>query len=242
MPNINFNATQPYGSNACGAYALTAALRAIPSVANVNYPVTLYHSTPRTRILTPSIVIDGTEPDHVLASKIYRITGDLEILGTLATGMTVTYEDGPNLENSPSSIAYVARQFGLTVTVNTIADAATATAAALNGGPAATPCQQIASGLLSTFTDEVRRCMLSATVNAPGGNGAITGVNYADPQQDEVHLLCVVRNDNMHWLTRGANGFYDPGTGNIDNTWTITSGGAMNGGNYLFTGIWIVLK
>ena len=242
MPNLNFNAAQPFGSNACGAYALTAALRAIPSVANVAYPITLYHSTPRTRILTPSITIDGTETDHILARKIYKITGDLEIIGTLANGMTVTYEDGPDLQNSPSSIAYVARQFGLTVTVNTIANAVQATAPPVAGGQPASMSQQITSGLLGAFTDEVRRCMLSATVNAPGGNGTITGVDYADPQPNEVHLLCVVRNGAMHWLTRGANGFYDPGTGNLDNTWTITLGGAMTGGNYVFTGIWIVLS
>ncbi len=231
MPNINFNVAQPFGSNACGAYALTAALRAIPSVANVNYPVTLYHSTPRTRILTPFIVVNGTEADHALASKIYRITGDLQILGAFTPGMTVTYEDGPDLENSPSSIAYVAKQFGLTVTVNTIANAV----------QAATPCQQLANGLLSKFTDEVRRCMLSATVNAPGGNGSTTGVNYTDPQPNEVHLLCVKKGNSMHWLTRGANGFYDPGTGNIDATWTIAADGAMSGGGYDFTGIWIAL-
>ncbi|AWJ90037.1 hypothetical protein Sp245p_09685 [Azospirillum baldaniorum] len=230
MPNIAFNFAQPGGSNACGAYALTAALTALPSVASANYPITLCHSTPRTRMLTPPVTINGSEAGHALAGKIYKITGDLDIAGSLGS-MSVAYEDGPDLQNSPSALAYVAKQFGLTVTVNIIKDANTK----------ASTCQTMASLLLQDFDDEVRRCMLSATVNGEGGNGVLNGVDYAAPGSDEVHLLCVAQGKSMHWLTRGTNGFYDPGDATI-NAWTIAADGTMTGGGYTFTGIWIVLK
>ncbi|QCO18783.1 hypothetical protein D3869_26215 (plasmid) [Azospirillum brasilense] len=229
MPNITFNVAQPLGSNACGAFALAAALRAIPAVADLNYPIKLRHRLTDTGPSNCQVDIDGYECNDSLARKIYRITGDLE-LNLPSPGV---YKDSPGLQNSPSALAYVARMFGRTVTVNVIA----------NSAAQSTNCQCIATRLLAACPQEVARCSADATVNAPGC--PTTGVPYAAPANDEVQLLCVrTTAGSMHWLTRGANGFYDPGDASINNGGAIDADGVMTGvpGNYVFTGIWIVLK
>ncbi|WP_146205955.1 hypothetical protein [Azospirillum sp. TSH58] len=229
MPNITFNVAQPPGSNACGAFALAAALRAIPAVANLNYPIKLRHRPTDTGQSNCQVDIDGYECDDSLARKIYRITGDLE----LNLPAPAVYKDSPGLENSPSALAYVARMFGRTVTVNVIE----------NSAAQSTNCQRIATMLLTACPQEVARCSADATVNAPGR--PTTGFPYAAPAADEVQLLCVQNTaGGMHWLTRGANGFYDPGDASINNGWSIGTDGTMSAplAGYGFTGIWIVLK
>ncbi|QCO00449.1 hypothetical protein D3093_34930 (plasmid) [Azospirillum argentinense] len=232
MPSITFPEAQPSGSFSCGAYALTAALKAFSPVTTKPYPIKLKHL----EVPTTEVTIDGTETDKELAEKIYQITGDLKIGGTL-TAPVFTYQLAPDLNNSPSALAYVAKQFGRTVTINVIKDFKSSL----------TVCQATANGLLNGLPGEAARCGPNATVNAPGGTGVVDGVPYTAPANDEVQLLCVMNSDrSMHWLARGANGFYDPGDASIASMWTaiaVNADGAMTiTGGYTFTGIWMVLK
>ncbi|ALJ36888.1 hypothetical protein D9623_16315 [Azospirillum brasilense] len=232
MPDINFPEAQPPLSYACGAYALTAALKAYVPVTTTPYPIKLKHL----QMPTTEITINGTENNKDLADKIYQITGDLEISGP-PTALVFSYKLAPNLSNSPSALAYVAKQYGRTVTVNVIKGFKSRS----------NMCQAVADDLLKKLPGEVLRCVPNATVNAPGGTGVSDGMPYTAPANDEVQLLCVMNSDHsMHWLARGANGFYDPGDASIASVWpaiAVNADSAMTmTGGYTFTGIWMVLK
>lgn len=175
---LHYNGKQPYGSNQCGAYALTACLLALGK-APQDDAIDLEYQLPglpwsRSARVPPSQVDPTTSMDPC-AANIYTITG-------LCNPVTLAYEQYTTVGVNPvSALAWVAQEMGckVSVWVNNIA---------YNDLSALYPLEQamihavlgtdpIISNVEPEFkNDEVRLMLVQG-----GGHWVARGSNYYDP-------------------------------------------------------------
>ncbi len=262
MPNVTFVGEQPNNSNACGAYAVTAALHAFDNALDVaGYDVTVAaphcgNAVHRLAVPSPMPAVDPGQPGpSAFANQVYGLTGIFTPPGgnfTAVNSAPATQAVAPHAPqvklantnfSTPYSLVSALLQLdpGRQATVNLTAN-----------------CRTFLEGLFGVDFVAAEIALID-TLN----NGQVnTGVNqYANPQAGEVQLV-LVGNANaaasaMHWPVRGGNGdWYDPGDGSINNNWTLpgnidpnlpgamqTFGNAtLNGSTYVWTGLWITVS
>lgn len=176
---LHYNGKQPYGSNQCGAYALTACLLALDNVPKPKNPIDLEYQLPglpwsRSARVPPSQVDPTTSMDPC-AANIYTITG-------LCNPVTLAYEQYTTVGVNPvSALAWVAQEMGckVSVWVNNIA---------YNDLSALYPLEQamihavlgtdpiISNGKSELNNNEVRLMLVQG-----GGHWVAQGSNYYDP-------------------------------------------------------------
>ncbi|WP_019961598.1 hypothetical protein [Woodsholea maritima] len=259
MPNITFQGAQLAGSNACGAYATTAALHALNNAMNpVNYEMftpTPHFGSDTYGLLTPGAVV--VNPVHAgavspFADMLYGITGILPsplpvtpVNSTPATqyqpanGPGVVINANQKL-STPYSICSAIQQTapGTTVTVNVT-----------------TQCQRFltdyfnANGVPGLFDSEAGliRTLANTSLNLQE-NSYYLPSSYIGTNTVQIVL---VGQGGMpsHWLARGSNDlWYDPASGNPGNAWAFAGPNvdtplnpfpAANIGVYTWMGLWI---
>lgn len=172
---LHYNGKQPYGSNQCGAYALTACLLALDKVPKPKNPIDLEYQLPglpwsRSARVPPSQVDPATSMDPC-AANIYTITG-------LCNPVTLAYEQYTTVGVNPvSALAWVAQEMGckVSVWVNNIA---------YNNLSARYPLEQ-------------------AMIHAVLGTDPIISNIEPEFKNDEVRLMLV--QGGGHWVARGSN-------------------------------------
>lgn len=172
---LHYNGKQPYGSNQCGAYALTACLLALDKVPKPKNPIDLEYQLPglpwsRSARVPPSQVDPATSMD-LCAANIYTITG-------LCNPVTLAYEQYTTVGVNPvSALAWVAQEMGckVSVWVNNIA---------YNNLSARYPLEQ-------------------AMIHAVLGTDPIISNVEPEFKNDEVRLMLV--QGGGHWVARGSN-------------------------------------
>lgn len=213
---LNAGTMTQAGANDCGAYALVAAVGAhgvFP--VNANTPLAYVNAGPQAVNLNAAVAAAHTYPQ--LSAQVYAITG---ILNNAAGAVPVVPEllAAGNVYNSPAAMAQVAMNLGRTVQINV---------QAAGFGP-----------LNNLYPGEQARC----TAVVGGGNVDVNAGAYGAPAPNETHVVCVDTGGGLHWLARGTNGdFYDPANGTLNNNWAPTNTGDPLGGNYTFTGLWMVI-
>ena len=172
---LHYNGKQPYGSNQCGAYALTACLLALDKVPKPKNPIDLEYQLPglpwsRSARVPPSQVDPATSMDPC-AANIYTITG-------LCNPVTLAYEQYTTVGVNPvSALAWVAQEMGckVSVWVNNIA-----------------------------YNDLSARCPLEqAMIHAVLGTDPIISNIEPEFKNDEVRLMLV--QGGGHWVAQGSN-------------------------------------
>lgn len=172
---LHYNGKQPYGSNQCGAYALTACLLALDKVPKPKNPIDLEYQLPglpwsRSARVPPSQVDPATSMDPC-AANIYTITG-------LCNPVTLAYEQYTTVGVNPvSALAWVAQEMGckVSVWVNNIA---------YNDLSARYPLEQ-------------------AMIHAVLGTDPIISNVEPEFKNDEVRLMLV--QGGGHWVAQGSN-------------------------------------
>lgn len=172
---LHYNGKQPYGSNQCGAYALTACLLALDKVPKPKNPIDLEYQLPglpwsRSARVPPSQVDPATSMDPC-AANIYTITG-------LCNPVTLAYEQYTTVGVNPvSALAWVAQEMGckVSVWVNNIA---------YNNLSALYPLEQ-------------------AMIHAVLGTDPIISNGEPELNNNEVQLMLV--QGGGHWVARGSN-------------------------------------
>ena len=155
---------------------------------------------------------------HKLSAAAYAVTGILNN----ASGIPVSPElkASGNVYNSPAAMAKVALDFGKEVEINV---------------------QEAGLQVLSAlYPNEKGRCeevVGGSKVDAKAGD-------YSKPSGDQTNLVCVsVGGGGLHWVAQGSDGnFYDPGDGSLNNKWNPKNANDNMGGNYQFSGLWMVIS
>lgn len=228
--NTVFQMTQA-AANACGAYALVAAVGAFG-----RFPVQVgglpiaYQNAGLFSVATNAVLMPANTYAQLTAS-VYKVVGILNLLPIpLVPPVIPELGNGPNLYNSPAAIASVAMQIGalppqLTVRVDTSA--------------AGLP-------LLQFYPGEVQRCQCAVGVANVNANGTAV---YAPPAANQTQIICVQNLlGGLHWLARGSNGqWYDPGLGTTNNAWVLNLANneirdATNTLVYRFSGVWLTIQ
>lgn len=177
MPKIISNAKQTKMYN-CGAFGLAAICEAFGLLPSEN-DVFLYH-----RERSATIASNLSVPEA--AEEIYKITGDLLPTGEHATEGEYT--------NSPSAISYVAKELGLTVTLNV---------------------PEKVLNEPNPFTNELLYCA-DVVTDVIDNRGM-----YCLSREMECQMVVVRTVSNgLHWLAVDSDGFiYDPATGTTHANW-----------------------
>ena len=215
IPGVNQAAMTQVNPNACGAYAIVAAVGAhgvFPFNANLAYA----SAGPQAVNLNAAVAVADTYLQ--LSTQVYGVTG---ILNNAAGVVPVVPEllAAGNVYNSPAAMAQVALNLGRQVSINVQA------------------AGFIALNVL--YPGEQARCV--AVVGA--GNVNVAAGVYAAPGALETHVVCVSTGGGLHWLARGSNGdFYDPGDGTLNNNWNPVNANDPMGLHYTFTGLWMVIS
>ncbi|MDD5411405.1 MAG: hypothetical protein PHF31_08325 [Methylobacter sp.] len=209
--------TQPAGSDECGAYALVAATGAFGNPPVAANTVIAYNGN--NQLLSPA------DNFHQLATKVYVLTGILNIQRLIDQRPIIPELVAANGYNSPAALAQVAMTLGRAVTVN---------------------ATQAGFALLNPlYPGEYARCVGVVGAGSVHVGTGMAPVNYAAPQPGETHIISVQNGGGgLHMLARGSDGnYYDPGNGSLGNTWgdpTLPGFNAASG--YTFAGLWLVLS
>lgn len=265
MPTIGFRGVQPRDSNACGAYAVTAALLAFDTgfaPAGAELAVQTPHldnATFRLSVADPAPEVNPSAPGpSAFANQLYGLTGVL----AAPPGFAAVDSSPATRAQPPGAPAVRSANSGLNTPY-----AMVSSLLQLNGALSVTvnltePCEAFLTGLMGPVVDSE-----IALVDALAGARLVRRpALYLDPQTLEgvsgvsgAVQLALVGNAlapalSMHWLVRGAdNRWYDPGNGSADNRWSVPDeiapslpapdedfGGATLG-PYVWTGLWIDL-
>lgn len=211
-------------ANACGAYALVAAVEAFPTFPR-NAQITYLGQNPLT--ISSAITVINTFPQ--IASAVYALSG---ILNPPPVPPELIPVAPPNIYpiNGYNSLAVLAAA-AIALGRNTIIYATLAGFAALGG----------------FYPGEQARCI--AVVG--GGNvqigTAIAPVNYQQPAPTQTQVIVVANvGGGLHFIARGSDGgYYDPGNGSLGNMWgnpDLQGFQAATGGNYNFGGVWMTIN
>lgn len=270
MPNVTFQGAQPQGSNACGAYAVTAALHAFDNGFQPNgYNLAVQPAYLGSRLFAlavpnqpgPQVAPPQAGAASPFANQLYGVTGVLPGSGQAVNSEPATVASPPQQPqtrlqntglNSPYAMVSALLQLDPTlracirVTAN---------------------CEAFLERLMGSQVVEGEIASLCALERASVERHAQV---YAPPslleQNDRIAgavQMVLVGNaqapaDAMHWPVRGANdAWYDPGDGSVANDWQVPQNvdpvlpqagqsfglATLAGSDYVWTGLWIdVLK
>jgi hypothetical protein len=219
IPGVNQAAMSQKSPYACGAYAIIGAVGAhgvFPMEAALAYAN-----------VGPQPVDNkgntAKENDyHELSAAAYKVTGILNNVGKINEAVNPELLTAGNVHNSPAAMAKVAIDLG-------------------RKAPKINMQEDGFKALSSSYPLAKARC--EGVVGK--ANIDLKALNYTAPEKGTTHVVCVAHENNpkvLHWVAQGSDGnFYDPHDGSINNDWT-PKGPRSKMGNYIFTGLWMVIS